>query len=207
MQVQYFHHPRTTAFARGVEGSLRRTKDVSHKPNSTSRQVQRKSAKHIRTTSKNMARQQTSSAMLMKSWLHDATRASKQAVQTMPSVGRDTSQSSCRERTADQDCTSATHTAAVAEPQHTNKPASRPANIADMLKSMARKKPTEQQNDSSLPQKGATQPDGPTAPAPKGNMSTGSTQQQTQQEANWPQPALGTRPGTGSACKRPRTEH
>lgn len=40
MEVQYFHHPRTTAFARGVEGSLHRTKDMSHKPNSTSRQVQ-----------------------------------------------------------------------------------------------------------------------------------------------------------------------
>ena len=58
MEVQYFHQARTTAFVRGVEGSLHRTKDMSHKPNSMSRQVQRKSAKHIRTASGTTTRQQ-----------------------------------------------------------------------------------------------------------------------------------------------------
>ena len=164
---QCFHHRRTTSF----DESLHRTNDMSHKPNSSSRQSRRKYAEHISTNdSKTTTRQQTPSAMLMRSWLHNATRASKQAVQTLPPVGKDTSQSIYKEHTADQNCTSPTPTAAMADSQHTNKPASRPAKIADMLKSMARKKPIEQQNDNSLPQKGATQPDGPPAPAPKGNM-------------------------------------
>ena len=38
-------------------------------------------------------------------------------------------------------------------------------------------------------------------------MLAGNTQQQTQQETNWLQPALETQPDTSSASKRPRTEH
>ena len=82
-ELQHFQSPWTASLMCGVRATLHRTHDMSHKPKPAEKLAQKKSARHVSTTSQTTARKQTASALLLTSWLQDTTGTSKPVMQTI----------------------------------------------------------------------------------------------------------------------------
>lgn len=155
-EIRYFHQQHTAASECGVRGNLHITQGMSHKPRLAQKQDEKKPNRPPKTTSRTIKRKQTASEVLMKSWLQDTTKAGRSTMQQLPLSDKGMPQNSCPKQAVNQSCSPAAQPATLAQNQGTAKPPKRAANIMDMLRSMSRKRPTEQQKDSSLPQKDAT---------------------------------------------------